>query len=153
MHHICLPIGKIKTIYFLFAALMGICLLEIVNYIEHYGLSREKLVASDGSVEYERTQPRHSWNSNHPLGRMMLFELSRHSDHHYLAGKKYHILEHHEGTALIHACSHIRLITHYVDAPQLPTGYPGCMLMSLIPPFWFYVMNQRVESIDKIKLS
>ncbi len=109
------------------AALMGILLLETVNYIEHYGLTRKKTA----SGQYERTMPIHSWNSNHPLGRMMLFELSRHSDHHYLASKKYQLLEHHD------------------EAPQLPTGYPGSMLLSLLPPVWFYVMNSKIEQIRK----
>jgi alkane 1-monooxygenase len=107
------------------AALMGILLLETVNYIEHYGLTRKKTA----SGLYERATPIHSWNSNHPLGRMMLFELSRHSDHHYLASKKYQLLEHHD------------------EAPQLPTGYPGSMLLSLIPPLWFQIMNRRIDQI------
>lgn len=72
-------------VYYLAAAFMGILLLETVNYIEHYGLSRKKL----DSGNYERAMPQHSWNSDHVLGRLMLFELSRHSDHHYLASRKY----------------------------------------------------------------
>jgi alkane 1-monooxygenase len=75
--------------------------------------------------------PWHSWNSNHILGRIMLFELSRHSDHHYQASRKYQILRHHN------------------DAPQLPTGYPGSMLLSLIPPLWFYVMNRKIRALDQ----
>ncbi len=117
--------GGTITLYFLVAALIGILLLETVNYIEHYGLVRKK--SAEGI--YERTLPIHSWNSNHPIGRVMLFELSRHSDHHYLASKKYQVLQHHK------------------DAPQLPTGYPGSMLLSLIPPLWFYVMNKRIKAI------
>jgi alkane 1-monooxygenase len=110
--------------YYLLAAVMGILLLETVNYIEHYGLSRKKF--EDG--RYERPLPAHSWNSNHVIGRLMLFELSRHSDHHYFASRKYQTLRHHE------------------DAPQLPTGYPGMMLLSLVPPAWFHVMNKRVHT-------
>jgi hypothetical protein len=72
----------------------------------------------------------HSWNSNHPIGRIMLFELSRHSDHHYLASRKYQILKHHD------------------NAPQLPTGYPGSMLLSLVPPLWFYVMNRKIKKMQ-----
>lgn len=111
---------------FLMAALIGILQLETVNYIEHYGLSRNK---SEGG-RYERVMPRHSWNSNHVLGRLMLFELSRHSDHHYLASRKYQILRHHE------------------DSPQMPTGYPGMMLLSLFPPLWFWIMNPRVKKVN-----
>lgn len=110
-------------LYFLAAATIGILLLETVNYIEHYGLSRKGI--SDG--KYERAMPTHSWNSNHIIGRLMLFELSRHSDHHYLASRKYQILRHHE------------------NAPQMPTGYPGMMILSLLPPVWFYIMHKQIE--------
>jgi alkane 1-monooxygenase len=115
--------GLSVTVYFLLAAFMGILLLETVNYIEHYGLQRNQTAPG----KYERAMPHHSWNSDHVLGRLMLFELSRHSDHHYLASRKYQILQHHENT------------------PQLPTGYPGSMLLSLVPPLWFYVMNRRIK--------
>lgn len=123
--------GKTITLYFLAAAFIGILLLETVNYIEHYGLARVK---KENGV-YERAMPWHSWNSNHPIGRIMLFELTRHSDHHYMASKKYQLLEHHD------------------DAPQLPTGYPGSMLLSLIPPLWFYVMNGRIEKLDRLDIA
>jgi alkane 1-monooxygenase len=113
-------------LYFLVAALMGVLLLETVNYIEHYGLER-RLISQD---KYERAMPQHSWNSNHVIGRVMLFELSRHSDHHYLASRKYQVLKHHN------------------DAPQMPTGYPGMMMLSLLPPAWFYVMNKRVKQLS-----
>jgi alkane 1-monooxygenase len=113
--------------YFLIMALIGGLLLETVNYIEHYGLQRKKL----GEDRYERTMPVHSWNSNHILGRLMLFELSRHSDHHYKPARKYQVLRHHD------------------DAPQMPTGYPGMMLLSTIPPLWFYVMHRRIAHYRK----
>jgi alkane 1-monooxygenase len=113
------------TLYFLAAAFIGILLLETVNYIEHYGLQRKQTATGN----YERAMPTHSWNSSHPLGRLMLFELSRHSDHHYLASRKYQILKHHD------------------DAPQLPTGYPGSMLLALLPPAWFYVMNKKIKKM------
>jgi alkane 1-monooxygenase len=114
------------TLYFLFAAAIGILLLETVNYIEHYGLQRKQIAEG----KYERALPEHSWNSNHILGRLMLFELSRHSDHHYLASRKYQVLQHHD------------------DAPQLPTGYPGSMILALIPPAWFYVMNRKIKQLQ-----
>lgn len=113
--------GWLTTILFLVAASQGILLLETVNYIEHYGLQRKQL--DEG--KYERAMPEHSWNSNHVIGRVMLFELSRHSDHHYLASRKYQVLRHHD------------------DSPQMPTGYPGMMILATIPPAWFYVMNRR----------
>ena len=116
-------------LYFIAAAFMGILLLETVNYIEHYGLQRK----ATGEGKYERAMPEHSWNSDHVIGRLMLFELSRHSDHHYLASRKYQILRHHD------------------DSPQMPTGYPGMMILSLIPPVWFYVMNRRIKQQQPVK--
>ena len=110
---------------YLGAAFFGIMMLENVNYIEHYGLSRNK----SASGLYERAMPHHSWNSNHVIGRLMLFELSRHSDHHYLASRKYQILRHHD------------------NAPQMPTGYPGMMLLAHIPPIWFKIMNKKIAEI------
>jgi alkane 1-monooxygenase len=106
---------------FILAAFIGILLLETVNYIEHYGLRRQLV-----NGKYERTMPSHSWNSNHPLGRLMLLELSRHSDHHYQASRKYQILR------------------HFDDSPQMPTGYPGMIILSLFPPLWFYVMDRQI---------
>lgn len=120
--------GITVMLYFIAAAFIGITLLETVNYIEHYGLQRKQTA----SGLYERAMPWHSWNSNHVIGRMMLFELSRHSDHHYLASKKYQVLQHHD------------------DAPQLPTGYPGSMILSLVPPLWFMVMNRKIKMMEKI---
>jgi len=119
--------GPLTTVLFLCAALYGILLLETVNYIEHYGLQRK----AKAEGKYERAMPEHSWNSNHVIGRVMLFELSRHSDHHYLASKKYQSLQNHP------------------TAPQLPTGYPGSMILSLVPPIWFYIMNRRIQQLRK----
>ncbi len=127
-----LQLGLLSAIYFFFgatvvaafllAAVVGILLLETVNYIEHYGLKRKKTE----SGRYARTMPVHSWNSDHVLGRWMLFELSRHSDHHYIASRKYQMLRYHD------------------DSPQMPTGYPGMMILALLPPLWFVVMHRRI---------
>lgn len=97
-------------------------LLETINYIEHYGLSRSKTK----SGRYERVAEIHSWNSNHVLGRVMLYELTRHSDHHYKSYKKYQLLDCHE------------------TSPQMPFGYPTSMVLSLVPPLWFSIMNKRI---------
>ncbi len=118
--------GGLILLYFIAAAFAGIALLETVNYIEHYGLKRKETAMG----KYERALPQHSWNSSHPIGRLLLFELSRHSDHHYMASRKYQILQHHK------------------NAPQLPTGYPGSMLLSLVPPLWFYVMNKKIKMME-----
>lgn len=120
-----LAIGLSFGLYVLFCficcAVIGIVMLETVNYIEHYGLERKRV-----GKRYERTMPIHSWNSNHPLGRMIMLELSRHSDHHYIANRKY------------------QLLRHFEESPQMPTGYPGMMLLALFPPAWFYVMHRRI---------
>jgi len=124
---IMIGFGWLTTFYYFIAAFIGITLLETVNYIEHYGLQRR----SAGDGKYERAMPEHSWNSNHVVGRLMLFELSRHSDHHYLASRKYQVLRHHD------------------ESPQMPTGYPGMMILSLVPPVWFRIMNRRIEKLKE----
>ncbi|WP_396151276.1 alkane 1-monooxygenase [Flavobacterium sp.] len=104
------------------AGIVGFLLLETINYIEHYGLKRKNLP----SGRYERVSEKHSWNSNHILGRIILYELTRHSDHHYKSTKEYQILECHE------------------ESPQLPFGYPTSMVLSFIPPLWYSIMNKRI---------
>lgn len=113
------------VLFFLITASIGILLLETVNYIEHYGLLRNK--NADGT--YERVRRTHSWNSNHILGRLVLFELSRHSDHHYKPDKHYQLLD------------------SYDESPQMPTGYPGMMVLSLIPPLFYSIMKKRVINL------
>lgn len=108
---------------FLCAAALGILLLETVNYIEHYGLRRRR----NDHGRYGRVHHIHSWNSDLLPGRLMLFELTRHSDHHYLASRKYQVLRSQD------------------HGPQLPTGYPGMMLLSLVPPLFFRVVNPIVR--------
>ena len=115
--------GLTVLIYFLFAALVGILLLETVNYIEHYGLYRQQ--RENGN--YEQVKRKHSWNSNHVIGRAVLFELSRHSDHHFKADRPYQLVETSD------------------DSPVMPTGYPGMMVLAFIPPLFFKVMNHRVN--------
>ena len=129
-----IQIGYLVLIYFFFgivgltivslAGVVGFLLLETINYIEHYGLKRTLLP----SGRYERVSEKHSWNSNHILGRIMLYELTRHSDHHYKSQKKYQILEYHD------------------VSPQMPFGYPTSMVLSLIPPLWFRVMNKKIPA-------
>ncbi|MGB1217037.1 MAG: alkane 1-monooxygenase [Saprospiraceae bacterium] len=117
--------------YVIISGIIGFLMLECVNYIEHYGLRRKKLA----SGRYEPVKPHHSWNSNHELGRIFLYELTRHSDHHYKANRKYQVLR------------------HFEKSPQLPLGYPGSILLALFPPAWFLYMNPKVkaeqERIDK----
>ncbi|MFN3874505.1 MAG: alkane 1-monooxygenase [Flavobacteriales bacterium] len=110
---------------FIAAAVGGGLLLETVNYIEHYGLRR----TLDAQGRYRRVAHVHSWNSDHLLGRLTLFELTRHSDHHWKASKKYQTL-------------------HSINqAPQLPTGYPATMLLAAVPPLFFAVMHPRLRAL------
>ena len=118
--------GSNGLIGFLISATTGFLLLETVNYIEHYGLMRKKV----SERRYEDVNVTHSWNSDHTIGRSVLFELSRHSDHHENPNRKYQILK------------------HYDQSPQLPTGYPGMMLLSLVPPLWFSVMNKKLNQLN-----
>ncbi|MGF1559182.1 MAG: alkane 1-monooxygenase [Flavobacteriaceae bacterium] len=114
-----------NTLGFIFAlasGIVGFLLLETVNYIEHYGLMRTILP----SGRYERVSEVHSWNSNHVMGRIVLYELTRHSDHHYKSAKKYQLLDYHD------------------ISPQMPFGYPTSMVMSFFPPLWFRIMNPRI---------
>jgi len=129
--------GYLFSVYFLFSpkvlvfavavGVLSFLFLETINYIEHYGLRRSKLP----SGRYERVQPHHSWNSNFNIGRIVLYELTRHSDHHFKASKKYQVLDSHE------------------KSPTLPMGYPASILLSLLPPLWFYVINPLVP--EKMK--
>jgi len=119
-----LMFGKIGLLFAFCSAVTGFLLLETVNYIEHYGLLRLKTE----SGRYERVREIHSWNSNHVVGRIVLYELTRHSDHHYKSSKKYQILE----------C--------YENSPEMPFGYPTSMVISLLPPLWFKIMNKRVPN-------
>ncbi|MBK9330342.1 MAG: alkane 1-monooxygenase [Sphingobacteriales bacterium] len=115
--------GKFALLGFLGSSFLGILIYEAGNYIEHYGMERKEV--KDGV--YERCMPCHSWNSNHVLGRIMLYELSRHSDHHYLASRKFQILR------------------HFEESPQLPAGYPGAILMAAIPSLWYKKIHPLLE--------
>ena len=116
--------GWLGAVFFLGQSFIALNLLEIVNYLEHYGLHRRKLE----NGRYERTGPEHSWNSNYFLTNVFLFHLQRHSDHHAWAKRRYQVLRHHE------------------IAPQLPAGYAAMVVLAMIPPLWKKVMNPRVEA-------
>jgi alkane 1-monooxygenase len=103
-------------------AIIGFCLLETVNYLEHYGLRRQKLP----SGRYERVGPAHSWNSSTIITNVLLFHLQRHSDHHANPLRAYQTLR------------------HVDEAPQLPSGYSAMLLLALCPPMWRRVMDARV---------
>jgi alkane 1-monooxygenase len=115
--------GWVGLMGFIISSIIGFTLLEIVNYIEHYGMMRKQL--PNGA--YEKVKPHHSWNSGHELGRIFLFELTRHSDHHFNPSRKYQILR------------------HFENAPQMPSGYLAMIPLALVPPLWFKIMNPLVE--------
>jgi len=112
-------------------AVYGFSLLEAVNYIEHYGLLREK--KADG--KYARTLPEHSWNNNSSVSNLLLYQLQRHSDHHANPTRSFQALR------------------HFSDAPQLPSGYASMLLPAYIPSLWFKLMDKRVLAHYKGDLS
>lgn len=120
-----LAFGPLAIVFFVAQSIVGFTLLEIINYLEHYGLQRKELRPG----RFERVQPAHSWNSAHLLSRLYLFGLPRHSDHHYMASRPYPILRHH------------------AEAPQLPAGYATMFLVAMVPPLWRSVMDHRVLSL------
>jgi alkane 1-monooxygenase len=114
--------GWVVLPYLLIQSVVGASLLEVVNYLEHYGLLRQR--REDG--RYERTRPEHSWNSNNVASNVLLYHLQRHSDHHANPMRRYQALRHMD------------------DAPQLPTGYAGMIVLALVPPVWRRVMDGRL---------
>ena len=114
--------GWAGLLFFAGQAFLAVCLLEVINYVEHYGLMRERLP----NGRYERVAPRHSWNANHALTNNMLFQLQRHSDHHANGARRYQTLR------------------HFDEAPQLPFGYAAAVSVALTPPLWKRIMNPRV---------
>jgi alkane 1-monooxygenase len=108
--------------YLLLQAAIGIMLLEVVNYLEHYGMLRRK----EHTGRWERVRPSHSWNSNNIATNVLLYHLQRHSDHHANPTRRYQALRDMD------------------EAPVLPTGYAGMILLALFPPVWYRVMDPRV---------
>ena len=117
--------GVSGLILFLFQALTAVFHLELVNYIEHYGLTRKHL----GGGKYEPVLPHHSWNAEHRAANWMLINLQRHSDHHYKPNRRYPLLQTYGGSI----------------APQLPYSYPFMGLFAFFPSVWRKIMNHRVQ--------
>ncbi len=111
---------------FLTQAFWAVFQLELVNYVEHYGLTREHL----GDGKYEHVKPRHSWNAAHRASNWLLINLQRHSDHHYKPDRRFPLLQNYSDD----------------DAPQLPYGYPVMTMVALSPRMWRRVMNPRVQA-------
>ncbi len=111
--------------YLILQAVVGFSLLEVVNYMEHYGMLRQKVGAGDRQ-RYERVDPSHSWNSNNIATNVLLYHLQRHSDHHANPTRRYQTLR------------------DYQESPVLPTGYAGMIVLAVIPPIWRRIMDPRV---------
>ena len=128
-----LPVLLLSGIYYFFglfvvgcyfiAGVYGIAILESQNYFAHYGLRRKKLE----NGRYERVNAKHSWNSDHIIGRVLLFELTRHSDHHHLGAKPYQVLDSKE------------------ESPLLPYGYPAMLILSFLPFLFRPIMDKQLK--------
>jgi alkane 1-monooxygenase len=114
--------------FFFVQSFISFTLLELVNYVEHYGIQRREI--SPG--RFERVNPLHSWNASQMISNFFLFQLQRHSDHHAFAHKRYQVLK------------------HYDESPQLPFGYPTMIMIAMFPPLWFALMDKRLEHWQKI---
>jgi alkane 1-monooxygenase len=108
--------------YLVIQAVFAFSLLEAVNYLEHYGLMRQQLP----NGRWERVDPRHSWNNNHVVTNLFLYQLQRHSDHHANPTRRYQALR------------------HFEESPQLPSGYATMIVLCYFPPLWRRVMDKRV---------
>ena len=117
--------GGIGIWLFATQAFVAVFYLELINYVEHYGLTRKHL----GGGKYEHILPRHSWNSDYKVSNWLLINLQRHSDHHYKPDRRFPLLQTYGPE----------------DAPQLPSGYPFIAALALVPPIWRRRMNPKVR--------
>jgi len=115
--------GTSAVAFFFAQSVLAFTLLEVVNYLEHYGLERQPL----STGRYEKVTPAHSWNANQRLTNYLLFKLQRHADHH------------------VHPVREYQTLRHFDESPQLPTGYAGMILLALVPPLWRRMMDPRVR--------
>ncbi|MDZ7344081.1 MAG: alkane 1-monooxygenase, partial [candidate division KSB1 bacterium] len=122
---LALAFGWKAISYFFAQSLVAFSLLEVVNYLEHYGLERREVAPG----RYERVNLWHAWNADHRLTNYFLFKLQRHADHHVHPVRRYQILR------------------SFAESPQLPTGYAGTILLALVPPLWRKVMDPRVDAM------
>ncbi|WP_099827804.1 alkane 1-monooxygenase [Oceaniglobus indicus] len=124
---LALALGGVQGLaLLLWSAFIAVWQLELVNYVEHYGLTRKHL----GDGKYEHVLPRHSWNASHKVSNWLLINLQRHSDHHYKPDRRFPLLQTYDDA----------------DAPQLPHGYQVMTMVAMVPPLWRRVMNPRVRA-------
>lgn len=122
-------------VYFVGQSLIAISLLEIINYVEHYGLLRRTITEGSRAGQPERVDVTHSWNSSYAFTNLLLFQLQRHSDHHAHPTRRYPLLR------------------HFDESPQLPAGYATMVVLAAIPPLWRRVMDPRVAAFRAEPLS
>jgi len=122
--------GPLTLAFFVAQGAVGVLLLEVINYVEHYGLQRQEI--SPG--RFERIHPHHSWNSTQRLTNLWTFNLQRHADHHAYASRPYYQLR------------------AWGNSPMLPAGYPTMILVALVPPLWRRVMDDRVVAARKVQI-
>ena len=120
--------GGMALVFFLAQSVLAFSLLEMINFIEHYGLERRQLP----SGATEKVDATHSWNAGEVVTNLILFQLQRHSDHHVQAHRRYQTLR------------------HFPESPQLPTGYAGMVLLALVPPLWRRVMDPKLASTRSV---
>jgi len=127
--------GYLGAVMFIGQSFIAFSFLEVVNYIEHYGLARREW-SGNAQSSYEPVSVLHSWNADARITNAVLFKLQRHSDHHAHAMRRYQILR------------------TFDESPQMPTGYAGMITLALLPPIWFKLMNPRVEKFqERLKAS
>ncbi|MBU3673355.1 MAG: alkane 1-monooxygenase [Sinobacteraceae bacterium] len=117
--------------YFIGQSVVAIGLLEIINYVEHYGLLRRTITTGARAGQPERVDITHSWNSSYAFTNLLLFQLQRHSDHHAHATRRYPLLR------------------HFDESPQLPAGYATMVVLAAMPPLWRRVMDPRVAAFRR----
>jgi alkane 1-monooxygenase len=120
-------LGPGALLFWIAQSALAILLLELFNYIAHYGLVRR--AAERGGLE--PLAPLHSWNCSRRMNNWALFNMGRHSDHHRFPARPYQRLAAAE------------------RAPELPTGYAGCILLALLPPLWRRIMDRRLACLPQ----
>ena len=120
-----LVFGWPATFFFFAQSAVAFSLLELVNYVEHYGLARREIAPG----RFEKVTPLHSWNASEVITNYLLFNLQKHSDHHANANRRYQTLRHAD------------------HSPQLPTGYAGMILLALVPALWYKVMDPKALAL------
>lgn len=116
--------GTAGLALFVGQSVVAIVLVQGINYVEHYGLSRREIAPG----RFERVAARHSWDSSHRVTNWLLINLARHADHHLAAAKRFQTLDTTDA------------------APQLPAGYATMLLVAMVPPLWRRLVDPRIPA-------